>query len=47
MNFVFEEQECNDYNNLTENTTLQKILKKQLLENKELKIGWGKLKNEL
>ena len=47
LNFVFEEQECNDYNNLTENTTLQKILKKQLLENKELKIGWGKLKNEL
>ena len=39
LNFVFNIQECNDYNALTENTTLQKILKQQLLENKELKIG--------
>lgn len=46
LNFVFNIQECNDYNTLTENTTLQKILKQQLLENKELKIGCGKLKNK-
>ena len=46
LNFVFNIQECKDYNTLTENTTLQKILKQQLLENKELKIGLGKLKNE-
>ncbi len=44
LNFVFEVQKCNNYNNLKETTTLQKLLKKQLLENKELKIGWGKLK---
>lgn len=46
LNFVFNTQECNDYNTLSENTTLQRILKQYLLENKELKIGWGNLKNE-
>lgn len=46
LNFVFEIQECNDYTNLAESTTLQRQLKKQLLENKEIKIGWGKLKDE-
>ena len=44
LNFVFNIQECADYNNLSENTSLQRILKKQLLENKEMKIGEGKLK---
>ena len=44
LNFVFEIEECDNYNNLVENTSLQKLLKKQLLANKELKIGWGKLK---
>lgn len=44
LNFVFNIQECNNYNNLLENTSLQRLLKKQLLENKSLKIGWGKLK---
>lgn len=44
LNFVFEIQECDDYTKLPENTTLQRQLKKQLLENKEMKIGWGKLK---
>lgn len=44
LNFVFNIQECTDYNNLSENTSLQIILKKQLLENKEMKIGIGKLK---
>ncbi|WP_286315153.1 hypothetical protein [Romboutsia ilealis] len=47
LNFVFNIQECNNYNNLSENTSLQKLLKKQLLENKSLKIGWGKLKKEV
>ena len=28
-------------------TSLQRLLKKQLLENKSIKIGWGKLKKEL
>lgn len=40
-------QECDDYNNLLEDTSLQRLLKKQLLENKSIKIGWGKLKKEL
>ena len=44
LNFVFDMQECDNYNNLAETTSLQKLLKKQLLENKELKIGWGILK---
>lgn len=43
LNFVFNMQECDDYNTLIENTSLQRLLKKQLLENKSLKIGWGKL----
>jgi hypothetical protein len=44
LNFVFEKQECDNYANLPENTSLQKLLKQQLIENKEFKIGWGKLK---
>lgn len=43
LNFVFNIQECDNYSNLAENTSLQKLLKKELIENKELKIGWGKL----
>lgn len=43
LNFVFNVQECSNYDNLKENTSLQKILKKQLIENKKLKIGCGKL----
>lgn len=46
LNFVFNIQECDSYNNLSENTSLQKLLKKQLIENKSLKIGCGKLKKE-
>ena len=37
LNFVFNIQECNNYNNLLENTSLQRLLKKQLLENESLK----------
>ncbi len=39
LNFVFNMQECDDYNNLLEDTSLQILLKKQLLENKSIKIG--------
>lgn len=46
LNFVFNMQECDNYNNLSEDTSLQRLLKKQLLENKSIKIGWGKLKKE-
>ncbi len=44
LNFVFNVQECSNYNDLIEDTSLQKLLKQQLLKNKEMKIGWGKLK---
>lgn len=45
LNFVFNVQECSNYNDLVEDTSLQKILKQeQLLKNKEMKIGCGKLK---
>ena len=44
LNFVFNVQECCNYNDLVEDTSLQKLLKQQLLKNKEMKIGCGKLK---
>lgn len=44
LNFVFNVQECSNYNDLVENTSLQRLLKQQLLKSKEMKIGWGKLK---
>ena len=47
LNFVFNMQECDNYNNLLEDTSLQKLLKKQLIENKSIKLGWGKLKKEI
>ena len=47
LNFVFNIQECDNYNNLSEDTSLQKLLKKQLIENKSIKIGCGKLKKEM
>ncbi len=46
LNFVFNKQDCDDYNNLLEDTSLQRLLKKQLLENKSIKIGLGKLKDD-
>ncbi len=47
LNFVFNIQECDNYNNLLEDTSLQKLLKKKLIENKSIKIGCGKLKKEM
>lgn len=44
LKFVFNIEECDDYNNLNENTSLQKELKKMLLDNKEIKVGIGTLK---
>jgi len=37
LNFVFNMQKCDDYNNLLEDTSLQRLLKKQLLKNKSRK----------
>ena len=44
---MYEIEKCGDYSLLPENTPLQKLLKQELLKNKEFKIGWGKLKYEL
>lgn len=44
LKFVFGLLNCDDYNNLQEKTSLQKILKNQLINNNELKMGYGKLK---
>ena len=41
---LFEVQECSNYNDLVEDTSLQRLLKQQLLKNKPMKIGCGKLK---
>lgn len=45
LNFVFNVQECDNYNELQENTSLQKILKQQLIEKRKFKIGCGKMKD--
>lgn len=46
LDFVFQEQDCVDYKNLKENTSLQRLLKKQLLSGRPIKIGLGKLKSD-
>jgi len=45
LNFVFGLKECNNYNLLPENTSLQKKLKEKLLLNKPINIGYGILNN--
>ena len=45
LNFVFDVQKCDNYSKLKGDTRLQKILKQQLIEKKEIKIGLGILKN--
>lgn len=44
LNFVYNIRNINDYNNLAENTTLQRKVKKYLLEGKSIKKGMGILK---
>ena len=46
LNYVFNVQNSSNYNDLVEDTSLQKLLKQQLIKNKEMKIGLGKLKVE-
>ena len=46
INFVYEINECNDYNKLPEETTLQKKIKEQLLLNEKFYLGLGVLKEE-
>lgn len=47
LNFVFSLNECNDYSQLQENTSLQRKLKEMLLKDIKIKVGLGKLKNEV
>lgn len=44
LNFVFQVEDCDSYSMLKEDTSLQRLIKYQLLENKRFKIGEGKLK---
>lgn len=44
LNFVFQVENCDSYSTLREDTSLQRLLKHQLLANKKFKIGEGKLK---
>lgn len=41
LNFVFSLNECENYNDLPENTILQKIIKQQLINGKKFKLGIG------
>jgi hypothetical protein len=44
LNFVYEIDKCDDYNKLLEKTSLQKKIKKQLLNGKKFYLGLGVLK---
>ena len=46
LNFVYQKQDCKNYNELQENTTLQKIIKKELIDGNIFYIGKGILKNK-
>ena len=41
LNFVFSLNECENYNDLPENTILQKIIKQQLINGEKFKLGIG------
>ena len=43
---MYEINECEDYNKLSEETTLQKKIKEQLLLNEKFYLGLGVLKEE-
>ena len=45
LNFVYGLEKCNNYNELQENTTLQKQIKIALLNNENFYLGLGILKN--
>lgn len=46
MNFVYGINKCNDYKELSENTTLQKKIKAKLLNNHKFYLGLGVLREE-
>lgn len=43
LNFVYKLQNCDNYNDLAENTSLQKIIKKELIQGTSFKKGIGTL----
>lgn len=47
LNFVYDKLNCEDYNTLQENTYLQRKIKKELINGVIIKIGIGKLKEEI
>lgn len=46
LNFVYEIDSCDDFSLLPENTSLQRILKEQLLSGKIFYLGLGELRSE-
>ncbi len=46
LNFVYGINGCNDYNELSEQTTLQRKIKEELLDEKNFYLGLGVLKKE-
>ena len=46
LNFVFDLNECDNFYQLPEETSLQKKLKEMLIKNTTIKLGLGKLKDE-
>lgn len=47
LNFVYDKLNCEDYNTLQENTYLQRKIKEELINGDIIKIGIGKLKEEI
>ena len=47
LNFVFEKTKCDDYNTLQEDTSLQTKIKEELIKGVIIKIGIGKLKEDI
>lgn len=47
LNFVFEKTKCDDYNTLQEDTSLQRKIKEELIKGVIIKIGIGKLKEDI
>lgn len=46
MNFVYGVNQCSDYKELSENTTLQKKIKESLINNQKFYLGLGVLRKE-
>lgn len=47
LNFVYSLKQCNDYTKLPEETSIQRLIKKQLLNGVKFKLGKGILKNNI